>query len=79
MKQVKLLRAKLEPAARLTLVLSGALQATVAAVAIATRTTSDVSSILFMVLGGVGLAFVALAVSDLWPDCFPQRHNENCD
>jgi len=60
-------------------VLSGALQSTVAAVALATRTTFDFSSILFMVSGGVGLAFVALAVSDRWLDCFPQRRNENCD
>ena len=61
MKQENVSVVKQEPAARFTLLVSGALQATLAAAAIATSTTHDVASIFFMVLGGVGLAYVALA------------------
>jgi len=79
MKRAKISVAKLEPAARFTLGVSGALQATVAAAAIATNTTHDVASILFMVLGGVGLAYIALAVAGRLPDGFPQLRNDNSD
>ena len=65
------------PAARGTLLVSGALQATLAAAAIATSTTHDVASILFMVLGGVGLAYIALAVAGRLPDGWQSKANSD--
>jgi hypothetical protein len=66
MKQEKLSVVKLEPSARFSLGVSGALQAMVAATAISLGTTY-VPSILFMILGGVGLAYIALAVAGRLP------------
>jgi len=66
MKQEKLSVVKLEPSARFNLAISGALQAMVAATAISLGTTY-VPSILFMILGGVGLAYIALAVAGRLP------------
>ena len=78
MKQEKLSVVKLEPSAQFKLGFTGALQATLAAAAISMGTTY-VSSILFMILGGVGLAYIALAVAGRLPDGFPQRRNDNSD
>ena len=64
-----------DPAARFTLGLFGALQATVAAAAIATSTTLDAVGIEFLVLGGVGLAYIAVAVSGRLLDGSPQTGN----
>jgi hypothetical protein len=66
MKQEKLSVVKLEPSARFNLGVSGTLQAMVAATAISLGTTY-VPSILFMILGGVGLAYIALAVAGRLP------------
>jgi hypothetical protein len=66
-----------DPAARFTLGLLGALQTTVAAVAIATSSTLDVATIEFMVLGGVGLAYIALAVSGRLIGGSPQSGKES--
>ena len=78
MKQGKLSVVKLEPSARFNLGVSGALQATVAAAAISMGTTY-IASIVFMILCGVGLGYVALAVAGRLPDGFPQRQSDNFD
>ena len=76
MKQEKLSDMKLEPSARFNLGVSGALQATVAAAAISMGTTY-VASIVFMVLGGVGLGYIALAVAGRLPVFSPQRRKDH--
>ena len=69
---------KQEPAARFTLLVSGALQATLATAVIATSTMHYVESTLFMVLGGVGLAYVAFAVAGRLPDgCHRARTHDD--
>ena len=77
MKQRKLSVFQRDPAARFTLGLLGALQATVAAAAIATSTTLDAVGFEFLVLGGVGLAYIALAVSGRLFEGSPQSVTEN--
>jgi hypothetical protein len=67
MKREEMSVVSLQPGARFRLGISGALQVTVAAVAIATGTAHDLASILFMVLGAVGLGYIALAVSGRLP------------
>jgi hypothetical protein len=67
-----------DPAARFTLGLIGALQVTVAAAAMATSTTLDAVGFELLVVGGVGLAYIALAVSGrLFFQGSPQSVNEN--
>ena len=68
MKREEISVAKLSPVARFNLGVAGALQAIIAAAAIATSATHDVASALFMVLGAVGLGYIALAVSGGLPD-----------
>ena len=75
MKQVKGSVMKLEPSTRFNLGFSGALQAMLAATALSLGTTY-VASILFMVLGGVGLAYIALAVDGRLPVFPPQHRND---
>jgi hypothetical protein len=77
MKQGKISAFQQDPGARFTLGLLGALQATVAAAAIATSTRFGVARIVFLILGGVGLAYIALAVSGRLPDRSPHSGNEN--
>ena len=77
MKQRKLSVFQQDPAARFTLGLLGALQATVAAVAIATSTTLDAVGLEFLVVGGVGLAYIALAVSGRLLEGSPQSVSES--
>ena len=79
MKQRKLSVFQRDPAARFTLGLLGALQATVAAVAIATSTTLDGVSLEFLVVGGVGLAYIALAVSGRLLEGSPQSVSESSE
>ena len=77
MKQRKISVFQQDPVARFTLGLLGALQATVAAVAIATSTTLDAVGIEFLFVGGVGLAYIALAVSGRLFERSPHSVNEN--
>jgi len=77
MKQGNVSAFQQDPAARFTLGLLGTLQASVAAVALATSTALDVAGIEFMVLGGVGLAYIAFAVSGRLTGGPPQSENES--